>query len=66
MQITRSFTATGTGSAEWFTGQGHGAAPHRFMTHVAMLEVDQNGSSVTWGEHVTDEEYRATSSGWED
>ena len=37
----------------------HGAAPDRFMTHLAMLEVDEDGSSATWGEHVTDEEYRA-------
>ena len=38
----------------------HGAAPNRFMTHLAMLEVDDEGNSATWGEHVTDEEYRAT------
>lgn len=35
----------------------HGAAPNRFMTHLAMLEVDGEGNSATWGEHVTDEEY---------
>jgi quercetin dioxygenase-like cupin family protein len=35
----------------------HGAAPTRFMTHIAMLEVDENGSSATWGDHVTDETY---------
>ncbi len=35
----------------------HGAAPDRFMTHLAMLEVDDDGTSATWGEHVTDEEY---------
>ncbi len=35
----------------------HGAAPSRFMTHLAMLEVDDQGHSATWGEHVTDEEY---------
>ena len=38
----------------------HGAAPDRFMTHVAMLEVDDNGDGATWGEHVSDEEYTAT------
>jgi hypothetical protein len=27
------------------------------MTHIAMQEVDETGSPVTWGEHVTDEEY---------
>ena len=35
----------------------HGAAPDRFMTHIAMQEVDDQGSPVTWGRHVTDEEY---------
>ena len=35
----------------------HGAAPNRFMTHLAMLEVDDEGNSARWGEHVTDEEY---------
>ena len=37
----------------------HGAAPNRFMTHLAMLDVDDDGTSATWGEHVTDEEYAA-------
>jgi len=27
------------------------------MTHIAMHEADESGSTVTWGEHVTDEEY---------
>lgn len=35
----------------------HGAAPDRFMTHLAMLDIDDEGNSATWGEHVTDEEY---------
>jgi quercetin dioxygenase-like cupin family protein len=35
----------------------HGAAPDRFMTHLAMLEVNEEGNSASWGEHVTDEEY---------
>ena len=35
----------------------HGAAPNRFMAHVAMQQNDDSGSTVTWGEHVTDEEY---------
>jgi quercetin dioxygenase-like cupin family protein len=38
----------------------HGAAPTRFMTHLAMLEVDDEGNSATWGDHVTDEEYNTT------
>src|ERR1700745_90383 len=37
----------------------HGAAPTRFMAHVAIQEADESGSPVTWGEHVTDEEYGA-------
>jgi quercetin dioxygenase-like cupin family protein len=37
----------------------HGAAPTRFMTHIAMLEVDQEGNSATWGDHVTEDEYTA-------
>jgi quercetin dioxygenase-like cupin family protein len=37
----------------------HGAAPDRFMTHIAMQQVDDQGSAVTWGQHVTDEEYSA-------
>jgi quercetin dioxygenase-like cupin family protein len=35
----------------------HGAAPNRFMTHLAMQQVDDQGSAVTWGRHVTNEEY---------
>src|SRR5438552_4057239 len=37
----------------------HGAAPTRFMTHIAILEVDDEGNNATWGDHVTDEEYNA-------
>jgi quercetin dioxygenase-like cupin family protein len=37
----------------------HGAAPDRFMSHIAMLEVGDDRSPATWGEHVTDEEYEA-------
>jgi len=29
------------------------------MTHLAMLDVDDEGNSATWGAHVSDEEYRA-------
>ena len=38
--------------------QWHGATPHEAMTHIALQE-SQNGSPVTWMEHVTDEEYLA-------
>src|SRR5438105_6475066 len=37
----------------------HGAAPNRFMTHLAMLDVDEQGKSADWSDHVADEEYRA-------
>ena len=37
----------------------HGAAPNRFMTHIAIVEVDADGTPATWGDHVTDEEYGA-------
>jgi quercetin dioxygenase-like cupin family protein len=36
----------------------HGATPHEAMTHIAIQE-SQNGSPVTWMEHVTDEQYLA-------
>ncbi len=39
----------------------HGASPDRFMTHLAMLQVDEEGTSAAWGEHVTDEEYTSHS-----
>ncbi len=35
----------------------HGAAPTRFMTHLAMQQADDKGNVVTWGDHVTDEQY---------
>jgi quercetin dioxygenase-like cupin family protein len=35
----------------------HGAAPTRFMAHVAIHQADDEGNTVTWGEHVTDDEY---------
>lgn len=37
----------------------HGAAANRFMVHIAMQEADESGSPVTWGEHVSDEQYAA-------
>jgi len=40
----------------------HGAAPTRFMTHIAMLEVDDEGTPAVWGDHVSDEEYAAAAS----
>jgi len=37
----------------------HGASPARFMTHIAMFDVDYEGNNATWGPHVTDAEYAA-------
>ena len=42
----------GQGENHW-----HGAAPSRLMTHNAMQLADESGSPVTWGAHVTDEQY---------
>jgi quercetin dioxygenase-like cupin family protein len=42
----------------------HGAAPMRLMTHVAVQGADEQGNVVSWGKHVSDEEYaRAPSIG---
>jgi quercetin dioxygenase-like cupin family protein len=35
----------------------HGATPRRFMAHVAMQATDDSGRAVSWGRHVSDEEY---------
>ena len=40
----------------------HGAAPTRFMTHIAMLDVDDKGNNATWGDHVSDADYAAAPS----
>jgi quercetin dioxygenase-like cupin family protein len=37
----------------------HGAAPDRFMAHMAILQTDAEDNSAHWGDHVTDEEYAA-------
>src|SRR5213595_3295930 len=34
----------------------HGAAPTRFMTHIAIQQADESGSPVSWGAHVTNEQ----------
>ena len=44
----------GPGEEHW-----HGAAATRFMTHLALLQVDDAGNAATWLEHVTDDEYAA-------
>lgn len=38
----------------------HGAAPDTAMVHIAIQE-SQDGSPVTWMEHVTDDQYRGDS-----
>jgi quercetin dioxygenase-like cupin family protein len=39
----------------------HGAAPNRFLVHVAIQQADESGDTVNWwGEQVTDEQYLAT------
>jgi quercetin dioxygenase-like cupin family protein len=37
----------------------HGACATRFMTHLAVFDVDEAGNTATWGPHVTDAEYSA-------
>ena len=36
----------------------HGAAPDRFMAHVAIHPADGDGKTVDWGRRVSDDEYR--------
>lgn len=35
----------------------HGATTDRFMAHIAIQEADGHGRIVTWGEHITDQNY---------
>jgi quercetin dioxygenase-like cupin family protein len=44
-----------TPAAEW---HWHGARPDRFMTHISVT-----AGSAEWGEHVTDDEYHAATTG---
>jgi quercetin dioxygenase-like cupin family protein len=41
----------------------HGATPNRLMVHVAMHQADDMGNVVSWGSHVTEEEYAAAPGG---
>ena len=45
-----------TPPGEW---HWHGAAPDRFMTHLAIWESPADGPESDWGELITDEEYNA-------
>ena len=40
----------------------HGAAPNRFMAHLAINEVDADNPLAVWGDKVTDDEYAAAPS----
>ncbi|HEY2706090.1 MAG TPA: cupin domain-containing protein [Candidatus Dormibacteraeota bacterium] len=46
---------TEAGECHW-----HGAAPHQFMTHIGITELDEAGSTADWGAQVTDAEYLGT------
>jgi quercetin dioxygenase-like cupin family protein len=35
----------------------HGAAPTRFMAHIAIQQADETGQVVDWGRHVSEDEY---------
>jgi quercetin dioxygenase-like cupin family protein len=37
----------------------HGAAPTRFMVHIAFNEVDDDHVAANWGDEVSDQEYAA-------
>jgi quercetin dioxygenase-like cupin family protein len=37
----------------------HGAAPNRFMVHIAITEADETGNNGTFTAPVTDEQYNA-------
>jgi quercetin dioxygenase-like cupin family protein len=45
-----------TPPGEW---HWHGAAPDRFMTHLAIFEASADGTESEWGDQVTNAEYRA-------
>jgi quercetin dioxygenase-like cupin family protein len=68
MQITKSGgrTAVGPGAQFVYIEPGeehwHGATADRFMAHVAIQEADDQGQVVSWLGHVTDDEYRQSTS----
>ena len=49
-----------TPPGEW---HWHGAAPDRFMTHLAIFEAPAEGSETEWAAQVTDAEYLAKPAG---
>jgi quercetin dioxygenase-like cupin family protein len=54
VQEIRAGDTVHTPPAEW---HWHGAAPDRFMTHLAIWEAPPEGAESEWGDLVTDEEY---------
>ena len=46
-----------TAPGEW---HWHGAAPDRFMTHLAIFEAPADGAETEWAALVTDAEYEGT------
>lgn len=40
----------------------HGAAPDRFMAHIAIVKTPEFGAGTEWGRLVTDEEYSTENS----
>jgi quercetin dioxygenase-like cupin family protein len=57
---TRPGDSIHTPPGEW---HWHGAAPERFMTHLAIWEAPVEGPESEWGEQVTDAEYLAAPMG---
>jgi quercetin dioxygenase-like cupin family protein len=41
----------------------HGAAPNRFMAHIAIQQLDEDGSAGSFGDPVTDEQYDSPRAG---
>lgn len=35
----------------------HGASANRFMAHIAIVRISEDGQVVAWGKHVADDEY---------
>jgi len=48
-----------TPPGEW---HWHGAAPDSLMTHLAIWEAPDEGPETEWGDHLTDQDYRAAQS----
>jgi quercetin dioxygenase-like cupin family protein len=57
MVVIRQGDVVRTPPGEW---HWHGAAPDHFMTHLSITEgvPEDQGPETTWGEHLTDAEYR--------